>query len=85
MAVFGLYYTLHLHQPLWLIGMFSISIPMLIAIGHFSLHHMGKVQDWLTVKFSTHYGKYTYDLMESQLKSLEGIHQELKKRVHKNS
>ena len=79
MAVFGIYYTLHLHQPLWLIGMIIISVPILTIIGYYSVHHIGKVIDWLNIKFSSHYGKYTYELMENQLSELKEITRELKR------
>lgn len=73
MAIFGVYYTLHLKQPALLLVMAGVSMPALMLIGYYSVHHIGKVVDWLNVKFSTHYGKYTYDLMEQQVELLEEL------------
>ena len=78
MAIFGIYYTLHLHQPVWLILMFVISIPILIITGYYSVHHVGKVIDWLNVKFSTHYGKYSIELQESVVSTLKDIREDLR-------
>lgn len=80
MAIFGVYYTLKLKNPAMLLLMAGISIPMLMFIGYYSVHHVGKVIDWLSVKFSTHYGKYTYELMEEQLDNLKAINEKLDKK-----
>lgn len=82
---FGIYYTLHLKNPWWLIAMFVISIPILISLGYLAVHRMGKIFDYLNVHFSTHWSKYQFELMENQLSTLKGIQDELKKRTHKNS
>lgn len=64
MAIAGLYFALHLHQPLWLLVMFIVAIPLLTLIGYYSIHHINKVQDWLNIRFGTHYGLYGYKLQE---------------------
>lgn len=64
MGVFALYYTLKLTNPLMLVGMFAIAIPLLITIGWFSVNHVGKVVDYLNIKYSTHYGKLQFTLLE---------------------
>jgi hypothetical protein len=64
MAIFGIYYTLKLKNPDILLGMFLFSIPLLMFIGYWSVHHVGKVIDWLNVKFSTHYSLYAIKLQE---------------------
>lgn len=64
MAIFGVYYTLKLKNALWLLGMFLFSIPMLMAMGYYSVHHVGKIIDWLNVKFSTHFGMLQITLLE---------------------
>ena len=63
MAIFGVYYTLKLKNPDILLGMLLASIPMLMLIGYWSVHHIGKVIDWLNIKFSTHYGMMNIDLL----------------------
>lgn len=64
MGVFALYYTLRLENPAFLVVMFAIAIPILIFIGWVSVHHIGKVVDWLNVQFSTHFGRYQITLLE---------------------
>lgn len=72
-AIFGIYFTLKLKNPIWIIIMGSASIPILILFGYLQVHKIGKVLDWLNVKYSTHYTKYTYELMENQLNVLKEI------------
>jgi len=63
-AIFAIYWTLKLDQPIWLLVMFGISIPLLSLIGWVQVHHIGKVVDWLNIQFSTHWGRYQYTLLE---------------------
>lgn len=64
MAVFALYYTLKLSNPIYLIGMFGVAVPVLIVLGWVQVHKVGKVVDWLSIQFSTHFGRYQYTLLE---------------------
>jgi hypothetical protein len=80
MLIFGIYFTLKLGNYAWLVVMFVIFVPILGGIGYLSVHHMGKVIDWLSVKFSTHYGKYQYELLEDQV----GLLTDIKERLDKN-
>ncbi len=64
MAIFGLYLVLKLKNALWLLAMLGISVPMLMVIGYYSIHHIGKIVDWLNVRFSTHYSLLQITLLE---------------------
>lgn len=64
MGVFALYYTLKLENPLLLVGMFGVAVPVLIVLGWVQVHKVGKVVDWLSIQFSTHWGRYQYTLLE---------------------
>lgn len=64
MGVFALYYTLKLSNPLLLIVMFWLSVPVLIVLGWVQVHKVGKVVDWLSIQYSTHWGRYQYTLLE---------------------
>lgn len=64
MAIAGLYIALKLKNALWLLAMFGISIPILMVAGYVSIHHIGKVVDWLGVRFGTHYSLYNFKLLE---------------------
>ena len=52
---------------------FVISIFVLFIIGYVMTHHVKKVMEWLGIQFSSHWSRYTYDLMEKQIKILEDI------------
>ena len=64
MLIFGIYVTMKMSNPIWLLVMFLISIPILIIIGFIAVHHVAKVVDWLNIEFSTHFGRYQYTLLE---------------------
>ena len=42
----------------------AISIPVTLYLGYISVHRMGKVIDWLNVKFSSHYSIASFELQK---------------------
>lgn len=79
MLIFGIYITMKLTNPFWLVGMFTVSVPLLCVVGYVSVHHVSKVMDWLSIEFSTYWGRRSYTLLEDQVKHLKEIVDELKK------
>lgn len=79
MAIVGLYYVLHLHQPVFMLLMFLTIIPILIVVGWVSVHHINIVIEWINIKFSTHYAKYSFELSERTVKAMEDIRNALVK------
>jgi hypothetical protein len=79
MMIFGVYYTLKLKDHWWLLWMLLISMPVLGLIGWVQVHRIGKVVDWLNVKFSTHYGQLGYKYQKQMIDLLEEIRDALKK------
>jgi hypothetical protein len=73
MAIFGVYLAMKMSNPILLIFMFLVSIPVLIVLGWLMVHHISKVIEWLNVEFSTYWGRYTYDLQEKILEELKRI------------
>jgi hypothetical protein len=71
MGIFALYYTLKLNNPIWLIIMGIISLPSLMLIGFIQVHYIGKVVDFLNIQYSSHWGKYGFELQENILKELK--------------
>lgn len=74
--IFGVYFTLKLNNAWWILGMTGTSLPILMVFGYLQTHKIGKVNDWLTVKFSTHYANYNFDLLEGILEELKQIKKE---------
>ena len=85
MVIFGVYYTLKMSHPILLVLMFAISIPVLCIAGWVSVHKMSKVIDWLNVEFSTHWGRYGYELQEKQNKILSEINERIKQIGNNNN
>lgn len=73
LGIMGMYAILDLVNPLWLVGMFVIAIPVLIVLGYYWVHRMAKVTEWLSIKFSTHFGIKQYRITEDTLKELRAI------------
>lgn len=63
-AIFALYFACRLENPLWIILMFVVAMPVLTLMGWVQVHHIGKVVEWLTLEFSTHFGRYQITLLE---------------------
>lgn len=78
MGVFALYFLLKLTNPIWMVVMFVVSVPILILIGHYNVHKMAKVNEYLNTRFSTHYALKTFELNQQTVKLLEDINEKLK-------
>lgn len=63
-CIVALYIALKLKNPIWLAAMLGISMPLLGMIGYIQVHYIGKVLDWLNVRFSTHYSLETFKLQQ---------------------
>lgn len=78
LGIFALYFALKLTNPLFLILMFVVALPILAFVGFYNVHVMAKVIEWLSIKFSTHYQKENFDNVGKQVKLLESINSKLK-------
>ena len=79
MTIFAVYFTLKLTNILLIPLMFVLAIPFLCIAGYISVHHMAKVIEYLNIEFSTHWGRYTYELNEKRNELLEEISDGIKK------
>lgn len=83
MIIFGVYLAMKVDNVLLLPLMFLVALPVLIFLGWLSVHHMKKVMEWISIKFSTHWGMYSYRLQEERNKILREIRDEKKKDTEK--
>ena len=77
MTVMGLYFFLKLSNPLWMLLMFLICMPILIFFGWLQVHHMAKVMNWLDIEFASYWSRYSFELSERTVKALEEINAKL--------
>jgi len=77
LVIFGIYVAMKLTNPLWMVLMFIVCVPILIIAGWISVFKLGKVIDWLNIEFSSHFSRYGYELQEKILKNLEEINEKL--------
>ena len=77
LAIFGIYVLLKLSNPLWLLIMFVISVPILIFVGWLQVHHMAPVINWLDVTYGSYWTKKSMEWQERQVKSLESIDEKM--------
>ena len=85
-GILAFYYTLDLHSIFLLVGIFVVSVPVLIVIGFLQVHKMAKALEWTGMMFSSYFARHNVDLQERQVlytakqkELLEEILVELKK------
>ncbi len=73
LGILGLYIALHWNN-IWLaIGVFVVSMVLLTLAGYYKVHKVGKVTEFLGIRFSSHFGKKTFDFAEENNKLLREI------------
>ena len=78
-SILGGYAVLKFTNPLWLVGMFLVSIPILIVVGRWYLIKVSKAQEFVTTVKGSVLGYKPYNLTLKQTELLEEILKELKK------
>lgn len=73
MAIMAAYALLKLDNPLIMLMMFFVSLPILVFLGWLFTHKMAKVMDFLNIRYSTHYGKLNMEYQERQTEALEKL------------
>lgn len=73
LAIFALYFAMKLENPVWLLVMVIVCIPILIVMGYYNVHHISKVRERLSIQHGTHYGIQQFDLIKRQTELLEQI------------
>lgn len=78
LGIFALYFALKLANPLYLVLMSLVSLPILAVMGYYNVHKISKVRERLSVKHGTHYGIKQFELTQEQVKLLKEINKKLK-------
>lgn len=81
-GIIGIYAVLKLTNPLWMVAMFLFTIPVLTLLGYYVIHKMNKVNEWLSMRFATHYAIKQFDLNEEQTELLREINKSLSTEKH---
>ena len=79
LGIFGLYFTLKLENPVIMVFLFIGSVVVLIPVGHYMVHKVSKVKEWLATKFGSHYAIKNFDYTKEQNELLKEILIELRK------
>lgn len=77
LAILGIYIALHLDAWWLLIAMFIPSVIILTIIGYYVVHRINKIQEWLGMRFSTHYAIKQFNFQEGIYKTLQEINGKL--------
>ena len=77
LGIFGLYFILKLDNWALLIVMFIPTMVVLTIVGFFVVHRINKVQEWLGMRFSTHYGIRQFNYQQEQNELLKEIRDKL--------
>ncbi len=78
LGIFAIYFALKLDNPWLLIAMFLPSLVVLLLVGFYSTHYLSKTQEWLGIRFSTHYARRQFDFTQEQNELLKEIRDHLK-------
>lgn len=77
LGIIALYIALKL-DSIWIgIAMFAGSSIVLTVCGYYNVHRLSKLNEWLGMRFSTHYGIRTYNYVQEQNDLLKKILKEL--------
>ncbi len=80
-GIFALYFTFHLTNPFLLAALLIPGVLILTAVGYYSIHRMNKVQEWLGMRFATHYGIRSFNYQQGQYEEARKIRELLEKGV----
>ncbi len=79
LGIIALYIALKLENVTWLIIMFLPALLILTVVGYYTVHKMNTVNEWIGIRFSTHFAKRQFDYTQKQMELLEEIRDLLKK------
>ena len=77
LLIFAAYFSLKLESLWWIVGMFAVSVPLLIIFGWYSVHRMNKITDWLSIKFGTFYAVRQFSIYEEMLEELKKLNEKI--------
>ena len=80
LGILGIYIALKWDNIFLAIGLFIISVIILTIAGYYSVHKIGKIREWLGMRFSTHFGMKAYNYQEGSYELLLEIRDLLKKK-----
>ncbi len=78
LALLGFYYVLKLDMPWLLPLMFIVSSIILTIVGYFVVHRVNKVQEFLGVRFSSHYSIRQFNYTQGMYETLQEIRDKIK-------
>ncbi len=79
LGILTIYITFKLTSYWWGVGIFVASIVILTVVGYYIIHKVGKVRDWLGIRFSSYFGRQSIDYTQETFKILQEINNSLKK------
>ncbi len=79
LGIFALYVAFKLQNPVWLFVMLIPCLPLLAMLGWYQTHRMAKINEWLGMRFSTHYAIKAFNFQQSQMDLLTEIRDLLEK------
>jgi len=81
LGIIALYIALKLTNILWMVVMFVPCVLILTVVGYFYVHKFAKIKEWVSIRFSTHFGIKNYDYLKANNELLTEIRDLVKDRV----
>lgn len=80
LGILGLYIALKWDNVWLAVVLFFVSICILTVVGYYAVHKVGKVREWLSMRFSTHFGMKSFNYQEASYELLVEIRDLLKQK-----
>ena len=81
-GILGLYAVLKLTNPMWLLAMFSVSVPTLVLVGRWQLYKVSSTQEYITTILGTVTGYGTYNLALKNVELQEALVEQQKEVIN---
>lgn len=79
LGIFALYIALKLDNVAYGIIMFAVSCIVLTVCGYYNVHKLSKINEWLGLRFSSHFGIKSFNYAQENNELLKEIRDLLKK------
>lgn len=78
LGILGLYFVLKLDNWILLVAMFIPCVVVLTIAGYYSVHRMNRIQEWLGIRFASHYAMKQFNYMQGVYDQLKEINAKMK-------
>ena len=79
LGIVAIYIALKLTNILWMIVMVIPALVILTVMGYYTVHRVSKIREWLSMRFSTHFGIRSFNYQQGTYELMKEIRDLLEK------